>query len=120
MTLPIDVGGNAAAVAPGAVKAVAVNQTPNQANAIGADALAFLERVVPWPASPQDPGFVHLVWATPDGNKKQWQDLPFRTPKRTIEHVHTLLPFPADIYFCTSLQPDSGCRSKANAIDHQA
>src|SRR6266516_3546974 len=91
-----------------AVKAGAVtDRAPNQANAGRCqrrDASDFLSRVIPWPGTLEDPGYVGIHWM----NKKTPRGMPGK-PARTVKDALgwvdwiSKLPEPNDIYFCTAL-----------------
>ena len=77
----------------------------------------FMSRVVPWPATPQSDGWVNLHWRSPsptDAKKSYWGGHPVKTIQEFFEqlqwagkkkNIH-------DIYFCTSLQSQTGINTK--------
>jgi hypothetical protein len=97
---------------------------------------AFMNAVVPWPASPQDAGWVNLHWSFPVPDKKdptktillKSGGAPTKEIGSFISRVNWSLQYPArikDMWFCTSLQAATTIkkngkigadRSKANAL----
>lgn len=78
----------------------------------------FLSRVVPWPGSQSDPGYVNVHWKSPkpgDETKMFWGGRPVRTLNDFLwwvkwTHGKTI----QDVYFCTSLQGQIGKNSKGS------
>ena len=78
----------------------------------------FMSVVVPWPGSPQEPGYVNLQDSyvdrkTPDGKKNgKWQPVsagvwPFRDVGQLVNRAAWINYYGAqfkDVWFCTSLQ----------------
>lgn len=82
----------------------------------GDDATRFLKRVMPWPASDNDAGYVNLHWnsisnSTQHGDPERpyWVGKPFRTAEALVGLAGFLIQQPnvRDLYFCTSLQAQS-------------
>ena len=72
---------------------------------------AFMASVVPWPVSPQDPGYVNLHYSYPDRTDptkkgKGVPGYPFRSVDTLVSKSHWMLQqnFYWDQWFCLSLQ----------------
>lgn len=79
----------------------------------GDDAGKFLARVLPWPGSQEDPGFVNLIWpfTTSDG-RTGWVGSPHKTLGDLIGKAAWLITHGTPtIYYCLSLQS----KTKTNA-----
>ena len=79
----------------------------------------FLSRVVPWPASEQDPGLVNLHYTSPRGPGMRGK--PFKVMQDLLGLAQYGAAHPAfykDIYFCLSSQKSTGkmVHGKATAL----
>ena len=76
----------------------------------------FMSRVVPWPGSTSDPGYVNIHWKSPnprDETKDFWSGRPVRTLNDFIWWIKwTSGKTIKDIFFCTSLQAQIGKNTK--------
>lgn len=89
------------------------------------DALRFLQRVLPWPASPTDAGYGNIHWVKPNprdkGPKGFFNGKPFKSAADAVGLVGWLLNKPAtdvtDIYFCTSLQAETQTHPKTGKVN---
>lgn len=69
----------------------------------------FMERVVPWPGSEDDPGYVNCHWTS--DKSPGIRGRPFKNIQEFMSFVHWGTAHPGtmkDIYFCTSLQAATG------------
>lgn len=89
----------------------------------GDDASRFLARVLPWPSSDQDAGYVNIHWTRPNnrdpsGKKVYWNGKPFTKLKDAMGFLRWLyqLEDTKDVYFCTSLQAQTTRNSKDKEI----
>jgi P4 family phage/plasmid primase-like protien len=84
---------------------------------------AFMAKVVPWPGTPQDPGWVNLHFGLPNpmpGSKKYagvpgW---PFKDPEQFVSRVGWMVQSTkakfTDIWYCMSLQKEAGKNKRGN------
>jgi Protein of unknown function (DUF3987) len=82
---------------------------------------AFMAAVVPWPGTPQDPGYVNLHYSTPNTRPNAKEVLlkgmgwPFKTVDDLVGRaswINTVAAKFKDVWYCTSLQSASGVNTK--------
>jgi hypothetical protein len=84
---------------------------------------AFMANVVPWPGTPQDPGYVNLHYSMPNPRPTPKKPLlkgmgwPFRDLQKLIERAGRINTNPTkfkDVWFCTSTQSQAGKNKRGN------
>jgi hypothetical protein len=89
----------------------------NKSTTDGSTISAFMAAVVPWPASPNDAGWVNMHWSYPDKSSKATPPPnvlrggnPYKDITRFVKDVAWRLDRPdncKDMFFCTSMQRDT-------------
>jgi hypothetical protein len=82
----------------------------------------FIKRVVPWPNSPEAPGYVNLHWTFWDGDEPlknpPFGGIPTRTPEEFMKALDwaQARPNTKDIYFCLSLQAKTRTNKRGRIV----
>ena len=99
----------------GSCAAADTGPSPQRQSANG-DAAQFIARVVPWPEDGQAAGYVNLHWTmvVPTSSKPIWTGKPCRSVDEFIRVMNWAksLPTTRDIYYCLSLQSQTGTNAR--------
>ena len=116
-------GARAEAVPTGLVAASQRSPAPKSENGDAkenrvTELMDFLNRVLPWPKG-GEPGFINLHWLIPaprNPNTLIWIGKPTRTVEEFLSLLKWVLSRPTtrDVYFCLSLQSQTGKNSRGN------